>query len=180
MERSKKNQAIHNAHRVASWTNKVMIERQISGKEPLLAPDIRIEEVRMEKSDCKDIDESSYGLSEYEFQEDSDWEFPRELLELGHTLGEGAFGRVIQGWAYCTAIKEDALDIEGYIETVVTGGQLVNMPSVKEPSVVAVKTLKEGNTDEDLIDFVKEMEIMEWSFCTVANVFIEILLQEMF
>ena len=53
------------------------------------------------------------------------------------------------------------MDIEGYIETVVTGGQLVNMPSVKEPSVVAVKTLKEGNTDEDLIDFVKEMEIMK-------------------
>jgi serine/threonine protein kinase len=161
MERRKKNNAIDNAHRVASWTKRVMIERQISGKEPLLAPDVRIEKVRMEISDWKDIDESSDGLSEYEFQEDSDWEFPRELLELGHTLGEGAFGRVIQGWAYCTVIKEDVLHMEGNIETVVTGGQLVIMPSVKEPAVVAVKMLKEGHSDADLIDFVKEMEIMK-------------------
>ena len=51
--------------------------------------------------------------------------------------------------------------MEGNIETVVTGGQLVIMPSVKEPAVVAVKMLKEGHTDADLIDFVKEMEIMK-------------------
>ena len=68
-----------------------MIDRQISGNEPLLAPDVRIEKVRMEKSDWKDVDEFSDGLSEYEFQEDSDWEVPRELLELDHTLGEEAF-----------------------------------------------------------------------------------------
>jgi hypothetical protein len=161
MERCKKKHAIENAHRVASWTKRVMIERQISGNEPLLAPDVRIETVRMEKSDMKDMEECSDGLSEYEFQEDSDWEFPRELLELGHTLGEGAFGRVIQGWAYCTAVEEDALDMKGNIGTVVTGRQLVIMPSVKEPAVVAVKMLKKGHTDADLIDFVKEMEIMK-------------------
>ena len=124
MERQKKKHSIENAHRVASWTKKVMIERQISGNEPLLAPDVRIKKVRIKKSDWKDMEECSDGLSEYEFQEDSDWEFPRELLELGHNLGEGAFGRVIQGWAYCSAIKEDDLNMEGNIEKVVTGGQL--------------------------------------------------------
>ena len=46
-------------------------------------------------------------------------------------------------------------------EILMTGGQLVIMPSVKEPAVVVVKMLKEGHTDEDLIDFVKEMEIMK-------------------
>ena len=35
------------------------------------------------------------------------------------------------------------------------------MPSVKEPAVVAVKMLKEGHTDGDVIDLVKEMEIMK-------------------
>ena len=91
MERQKKKHSIENAHRVASWTKKVMIERQISGNEPLLVPDVRIKKVRIKKSDWKDMEECSDGLSEYEFQEDSDWEVPRELLELDHTLGEGAF-----------------------------------------------------------------------------------------
>jgi hypothetical protein len=35
MERKKKKLAIENAHRVASWTKKIMIERQVSGNEPL-------------------------------------------------------------------------------------------------------------------------------------------------
>ena len=161
MERSKKKLAIENAHRVASWTKKVMIERQISGNEPLLAPDVRIEKVRLEKPAWKDIEESCDTISEYEFQEDSDWEFPRELLELGPVLGEGAFGKVIQGFAHCTTQKEEILHMEGNIETVMTGGQLVITPSVKEPAVVAVKMLKEGHTDAEMIDFVKEMEIMK-------------------
>jgi serine/threonine protein kinase len=35
------------------------------------------------------------------------------------------------------------------------------MPFAKEPAVVAVKMLKEGHTDGDMIDFVKEMEVMK-------------------
>ena len=31
----------------------------------------------------------------YEFAVDQEWEFPRDLLELGPVLGEGAFGKVI-------------------------------------------------------------------------------------
>ena len=34
-------------------------------------------------------------------------------------------------------------------------------PSVKLPAVVAVKMLKEGHTDAEMIDFVKEMETMK-------------------
>ena len=30
----------------------------------------------------------------YEFALDQEWEFPRDLLELGPVLGEGAFGKV--------------------------------------------------------------------------------------
>merc|ERR1712074_116135 len=41
----------------------------------------RIEKVRMEKSKI-DL-ESCDGVSEYEFPEDIDWEFPRDLLEFG-------------------------------------------------------------------------------------------------
>ena len=135
-----------------------MIERQMSENQSLLSPEVRIEKVKIAGTQKDEVTEL---LSEYEFQEDPDWEFPRDLIELGHDLGEGAFGKVVLGWAHCSVTKEKALQMEGNIETVMTGGQLVIMPSVKEPAVVAVKMLKEGHTDGDVIDLVKEMEIMK-------------------
>ena len=42
-----------------------------------------------------------------------------------------------------------------------TRGQLLTGVSVKRPAVVAVKMLKEGHTDAEMIDFVKEMEMMK-------------------
>ena len=40
------------------------------------------------------------SLSEYELPLDSKWEFPRENLALGKSLGEGAFGHVVQAQAH--------------------------------------------------------------------------------
>ena len=65
----------------------------------------RIEKVRMEKSKI-DL-ESCDGVSEYEFPEDIDWEFPRDLLEFGKVLGEGTFGKVVTGIAHNTSLKLD-------------------------------------------------------------------------
>ena len=65
----------------------------------------RIEKVRMEKSKI-DL-ESCDGISEYEFPEDIDWEFPRDLLEFGKVLGEGTFGKVVTGIANNTSLKLD-------------------------------------------------------------------------
>ena len=42
-----------------------------------------------------------------------------------------------------------------------TRGQLVIAPSAKRPAMFAVKMLKEGHTDSEMIDFVKEMEMMK-------------------
>jgi len=39
------------------------------------------------------------SISEYELPLDSDWEFPRSLLSLGCSLGEGAFGKVVRAEA---------------------------------------------------------------------------------
>jgi len=60
----------------------------------------------------------------------------RSQLKLGPLLGEGAFGKVIQA---------EATGIVGYPGT----------------TTVAVKMLKEGHTDQDMIDFVSEMDIMK-------------------
>lgn len=75
-------------------------------------------------------------ISEYEFPIDLNWEFPREQLELGKNLGEGAFGKVIMAYA------------NGLVKT-------------GHSTVVAVKMLKEGHTDEDVKDLVCEMEVMK-------------------
>ena len=72
-----------------------MIER-MPGTDFLLAPEVRIEKVRMEKSKVKDYEDTCDAVSEYEFPEDSDWEYPRELLELKEVLGEGTFGKVLK------------------------------------------------------------------------------------
>ena len=61
----------------------------------------------MEKSKVKDYEDTCDAVSEYEFPEDSDWEYPRELLELREILGEGTFGKVVRAYGHCTALKED-------------------------------------------------------------------------
>ena len=161
IEKTKKNDAIENAHCIASWTKKVIIERQLSGDDSLYSPEVRIDKVRTKSYTENHVMEHDSSQSEYEVQEDPEWEFPRDLLELGHDLGEGAFGKVVQGFAHCTVVKEETFSMAGNIETVMTGGELVIMPSVEEPVVVAVKMLKDEYTDADMLDLVKEMEIMK-------------------
>ncbi len=64
----------------------------------------------------------------------------RSQLKLAETLGEGAFGKVLK--AEATTVAED--------------------PSLpKTASTVAVKMLKEGHTDQDMIDLVSEMDMMK-------------------
>ncbi|XP_065217201.1 fibroblast growth factor receptor homolog 1-like [Planococcus citri] len=92
--------------------------------------------VKIEGGDVTDHNKCKSLGSHFEFELDSHWEFPRNKLELAEGLGEGAFGKVVKGMA------------DGIIEKNVT-------------SVVAVKMLKEGYTDEDMVDLVSEMEIMK-------------------
>lgn len=52
-------------------------------------PVVKIERQKTENNNAD-------GLMEYELPMDSDWEIPRELLDLGKSLGEGAFGKVVK------------------------------------------------------------------------------------
>ncbi|ELT91660.1 hypothetical protein CAPTEDRAFT_90852 [Capitella teleta] len=74
------------------------------------------------------------AMSEYVIPLDPQWEFPRDKLNLGKLLGEGAFGVVMQAEAQ--------------------GG-------LGKSNTVAVKMLKDGATDKELADLVQELEVMK-------------------
>ncbi|XP_065218419.1 fibroblast growth factor receptor 2-like [Planococcus citri] len=77
------------------------------------------------------------SVGEYEMSLDERWEYPRQNLHLGETLGEGEFGQVV---------RAEARNIWGHGSGTVT---------------VAVKMLKDDHLDSDMIDLVSEMELMK-------------------
>ncbi|KAK6635683.1 hypothetical protein RUM44_000937 [Polyplax serrata] len=124
----------------------IVVEKQcMSGdesnaSEPLMMPVVKIEKQKL--ANLKTGNGSILGVSpgelitQYELPLDAAWEFPRHQLGLGKVLGEGAFGKVVKAEA------------QGIIKQGVT-------------SVVAVKMLKEGYTDAEMMDLVSEMELMK-------------------
>jgi len=130
---------------VHQWTKKVIIYRP-GGDEgsgcssgDLQMPVIRIEKQRTTVSTTGTGGaDPAQGFNEYEFPLDSNWEIPRQQLNLGSILGEGAFGRVVMAEA------------EG----------LPRSPQLAE-TIVAVKMVKEEHTDTDMASLVREMEVMK-------------------
>ncbi|XP_017068360.1 fibroblast growth factor receptor homolog 2 [Drosophila eugracilis] len=130
---------------VHQWTKKVIIYRpgedEGSGcnSGDLQMPVIRIEKQRTTVSTTgTGGTDPAQGFNEYEYPLDSNWEIPRQQLNLGSTLGEGAFGRVVMAEA------------EG----------LHRIPQLAE-TIVAVKMVKEEHTDTDMVSLVREMEVMK-------------------
>lgn len=52
--------------------------------------------VKIEKQKTQCSNSADGMISEYELPMDSDWEIQREFLNLGKSLGEGAFGKVVK------------------------------------------------------------------------------------
>ena len=70
--------------------------------------------------------------AEYTYEVDPDWEFDRSRLVLGHTLGEGAFGKVVQA----------------------TASGIGGNPGT---TIVAIKMLRDNHTDSDVVDLVRAL-----------------------
>ncbi|XP_059612426.1 fibroblast growth factor receptor homolog 1-like [Phlebotomus argentipes] len=127
----------HRMQTVHQWNKKVIVIKPApdsSNPDAVIVPIIKIEKQRT--TQMQSVNNDPQPISEYEFPMDSNWEFPRNHLVLGKTLGEGAFGRVIMAEA-------NSLVKNGY------------------GSVVAVKMVKEGHTDSDMASLVHEMEVMK-------------------
>uniref|UniRef100_A0A8D9E3Q1 receptor protein-tyrosine kinase n=1 Tax=Cacopsylla melanoneura TaxID=428564 RepID=A0A8D9E3Q1_9HEMI len=123
---------------LSGWRKKIIIEPQTpSGPDdPLPMPLVKLEKYRSKHSNGSKETSDGMIMCEYDIPLDDRWEFPRQSLSLGKTLGEGAFGKVIRAEA------------EGIIQSGIM-------------TTVAVKMLKEGHTDGDMINLVSEMEVIK-------------------
>jgi serine/threonine protein kinase len=72
----------------------------------------------------------------YELPFSKDYEVPRENICIGTSLGKGHFGCVYQA-------------------------QVKDLLAPGVTSIVAVKMLQEGYTDRDMMDLIREMEVMK-------------------
>ncbi|KAB0801376.1 hypothetical protein PPYR_05730 [Photinus pyralis] len=135
-EKMKKLLAIETARAavVTQWTKKVIVEKFQNNSSSAVEP-LLMPVVKIEKQKTQSNNGNDI-ISEYELPMDSEWEIPREHLSLGKTLGEGAFGKVV---------KADSL----------------GLLKPGHNSIVAVKMLKEGHTDNEMMDLVSEMEMMK-------------------
>lgn len=134
-EKLMKHRAMETVHQ---WTKKIIIVKPVADNtnpEIMQIPIVKIEKQRTTLIQSSPNNDPN-PFSEYEFPLDSNWEFPRNQLALGSTLGEGAFGRVVMAEA---------------------NGLMKNANSL----IVAVKMVKEGHTDTDMASLVREMEVMK-------------------
>jgi len=153
-EREEKAMAIRTAQCVVKWTKKIIIERNMKENEDeLLCPIVRMEKVMVQGQGSSTMSDHEVG-DYYEFQLDADWEVPRELVVLGEELGQGAFGRVVRGTVH-RCVVEPGPGHRGGSPLIVTADAAV------DPIVVAVKMLQEEHSEEEIVDLVKEIEIMK-------------------
>lgn len=130
-----KHRAMETVHQ---WTKKIIIVKPMADStnpQEMQIPIVKIEKQRTTMiQSSQNTDQNPF--SEYEFPLDSNWEFPRNNLSLGATLGEGAYGRVVMAEA---------------------NGLMKNPSS----SIVAVKMVKDEHTDVEMASLVREMEVMK-------------------
>lgn len=117
----------------------------ISPEAEFSPPIVYIHEVPMRLEEGRNLDD--LGREEYyQFPTDHEFEIPRDRLKVeSEILGEGEFGHVLKGWLY--AASGETSDTETL--------------NSEKPKPVAVKILKRGFDDADVIALVSEIELMK-------------------
>ena len=118
--------------------------------------------IKIEKQHRARLGTDLTSVSEYELPLDSKWEFPRQQLSLGKSLGEGAFGHVVQAQA-------DGIVKSGVSTTVAVkmlkGIWFIDWLDGRKAGIDLTDRLLfsslEGHTDTELMDLVSEMEMMK-------------------
>jgi len=154
-EKQKKNEVLQGAECVVKWVKKIIVEKELllRNNDELPIPIIRMEKekVLVPESDLSRTEIGELNAETFEFQLDVDWEFPRELIGLGEKLGQGAFGRVVRGTAFNSKFRPNLG---------CTSPLTIASPE-SEPIEVAIKMLHDDYMDSNVLDLVKEIEIMK-------------------
>jgi hypothetical protein len=75
-----------------------------------LMPVVKIEKQKSHSQMGTSSSGSQHMISEYELPLDTEWEIRRDMLTLGKTLGEGAFGKVVKAEGQ-NVVKQDVSTI---------------------------------------------------------------------
>ncbi|OON21273.1 protein tyrosine kinase, partial [Opisthorchis viverrini] len=92
----------------------------------------------------------------YELPVDESWELPRDCIRVGHKLGQGAFGVVYYGRLDLSRLRNST--VERFPTSLIRPEKLKANHNLWE---VAVKRLRSDFVEQELIDLVREMEMMK-------------------
>ncbi|KAA3674242.1 fibroblast growth factor receptor 2, partial [Paragonimus westermani] len=96
---------------------------------------------------------------QYELPLDKDWELPRECLRIGCRLGEGAFGVVYYGQVFLDRVSVEQK--KRFVTNPAADGCLTENKAFYNICPVAVKMLRTNFIEQDLMDLVRETEMMK-------------------
>ena len=186
-ERKERLESFETARSVMSMTKRVLI---LTGTQDPDDPDQVIEptvKIRREHVPVYSTDGSEKAVyHEYQIDLDVDWEIGSIHIVVGEVLGEGEFGRVVKGQV-CQGVKAGSYyqpnggccnahskkvskkeDKGIYYNLYSPDGkgeesEACNSESEQDWQTypVAIKMLKEGHTDSDVVDLVKETHTMK-------------------
>ncbi|KAF5406106.1 Protein tyrosine kinase [Paragonimus heterotremus] len=96
---------------------------------------------------------------QYELPLDKNWELPRECLRIGRRLGEGAFGVVYYGQIFLDRVPAEQK--KRFVPNLTTDECPTDNRVACTTCAVAVKMLRANFIEQDLMDLVRETEMMK-------------------
>ncbi|XP_065209680.1 plexin-A4-like [Planococcus citri] len=121
---------------MSQWVKRVVIENEIELDENE-SNIMRLPNVTIQYTSIPRFEENeTVPKDEYELPPDHKWEIPRKNVILGKCLGEGQFGKVVEG-------------------------KVLGLLQQNVVTTAAVKMLKNSHTDADMVNLVTEMQLMK-------------------